>query len=367
MYYNNVFYQSYFNIIGGVETFLYELARLADANDRDFTIVYESGHPEQIKRLRQYCRVYQLNEIEKPIKCKRAFFNYNIAPIDCFEADEYIQIVHADFSSDVLRPYIDNIKREYQNDKITAKYAVSKNNAIKFKEVVGEDVKVLYNPIIVDEEPRIMTLVSAQRLSPEKGGKRIEALAQRLDERNISYIWHIFSDDRLSYNSPNIVYHQVTLDVRKWLKYADYTVLLSDTEGFPYTAYESLCLGTPLIITDLPMLSDLGADESNSIILDFDLSNLDVDKIYKSAGEFKFKYTPKSCDPWLELLEGKSTYKYKKPTPIEVRALMTYYDLELRRWIETDDIVTMLSDRAEFLIERGAVAYVTSEVKYDTN
>lgn len=367
MYYNNVFYQSYFNIIGGVETFLYELARLADANGRDLTIVYGTGHPSQIKRLKQYCRVYQLDEIEKPIKCKRAFFNYNIGPIDDFEAEEYIQIVHADFSSDILQSWIEGIKNEYQHDKITKKYAVSKNNAIKFKEVVGEDVEVLYNPIIIDDEPRIMTLVSAQRLSPEKGGERIEQLAKSLDERNISYIWHIFSNDRLSYQSPNIIYHQVTLDVRKWLKYADYTVLLSDTEGFPYTAYESLCLGTPLIITDLPMLPDLGTNESNSIVLNFDMSNLDVDEIYQRAGKFKFKYTPKSCDPWLELLEGESLYKYEKPVPTKVRAIMTYYDLDLQRWVEYDEVITTMSDRAKFLADKGAVAYVTSEVKNDNN
>ena len=72
----NVFYQYNINIIGGIETFLYELARLCFENHRDLTIVYRIGDEQQIRRLRKYCRCVSYQEIQKPIKCKRAFFNY---------------------------------------------------------------------------------------------------------------------------------------------------------------------------------------------------------------------------------------------------------------------------------------------------
>ena len=250
------------------------MARLTSEHNRDLTIVYRSGDPIQIARIRKYCRIVSLAEIEKPIKCHKAFFNYAVDAIDLFEADEYIQIIHADFKSEILQGWIHS---NPQSDKITTRYAVSTNNAKSYTEVTGREVKgVLYNPIHIEDEPRVMTLVSAQRMSSEKGVTRIKTLVKMLDRAKIPYVWHIFADKPVDMESENVMFHKTTLDVRKWLKYADYTVLLSDTEGFPYTIYESLCLGTPIIVTPLLMLDELGATSKNSIVLDFDMSNVDV-------------------------------------------------------------------------------------------
>lgn len=355
--YINVFYQYNIYIIGGVETFLYELAKLSSNYKRDLTIVYRIGDAQQIARLKRYCRVIRYEDIEKPIKCKRAFFNYAVDIIDNVEADEYIQIVHVDFKSESLVDYPIVI-----SDKITKYYAVSENNAKSFRELTGrDDIEVLYNPLTIEDEPRIMTLVSAQRLTSEKGGKRLEAVAKLLDDSNISYVWHIFSNDRLKYDSPNIIYHKITLDIRKWLKYADYTVLLSDTEGFPYTAYESLMLGTPLIITELPMLPELDVDETNSIVLKFDLSNLDVDEIYEKAGTFKFDYSAKPTK-WLQLLKGKSTYEFKLAKIVVTK---DYFDIEEQRKVAVGDIYEVPMHRADYIVNKGFAEYY--EVNYGTN
>lgn len=346
----NVFYQYNLNIIGGIETFLYELARLCSENKRDLTIVYRVGDEQQIRRLRKYCMCIAYSEIKKPIKCKRAFFNYALDIINDVEAEEYIQLVHADFKSDILEGY-----PLLQSDKITKYYAVSKNNAKSFFELTGKKIDVIYNPLTLDDEPRIMTLVSAQRLTNEKGPKRLEKVITELDKHNIPYIWHIFSNDRLSVNSENVVYHKPTLNIRRWLKHADYTVLLSDTEGFPYTAYESLGLGTPLIITKLPILSELGANSNNSIALDFDLSNLDVEDIYNRAGTFKFSYKLKD-KKWLDLVKGESTYV--PPTTVQVKVINTYFSLALNRNVNVDEIIECEKARAELLVDKGFATYL---------
>lgn len=347
--YSNVFYQLHINKIGGIETFLYELARLSHEHKRDLTIVYRSGDPVQISRIRKYCRILSLAEIEKPIKCHKAFFNYAVDAIDFFEADEYIQLIHADFKSDILQGWI---HKNPQFDKITTRYAVSANNKKSYEEVTGYLVKdVLYNPIRIEEEPRVLTLVSAQRMSGEKGVNRIKALVKMLDKAKIPYVWHIFADNPVDMESENVMFHKATLDVRKWLKYADYTVLLSDTEGFPYTVYESLCLGTPVIVTPLLMLDEMGVNSKNSIILDFDMTNVDVNEIYKKAGNLKFKYEPKP-DGWLKLLPEESDYTY---TVVKVRALMTYYDVYLSVKIEEGEVYEVPSERAEILSERKFV------------
>ena len=344
--YNNVFYQLHINRIGGIETFLYELARLSHEHNRDLTIVYRSGDPLQIARIRKYCRIVSLAEIEKPIKCHTAFFNYAVDAIDLFEADEYIQLIHADFKSDILQDWI---HKNPQSDKITSRYAVSTNNAKSYKEVTGREVNgVLYNPIHIEEEPRVMTLVSAQRMSPEKGVTRIKTLVKMLDTAKIPYVWHIFADNPVDMDSENVMFHKTTLDVRKWLKYADYTVLLSDTEGFPYTLYESLCLGTPIIATPLLMLDEMGVNPENSIILDFDMLNVDVQEIYDKSGTFKFKYEKKP-DGWLKFLQGESNYEYKS---VMVKALRAYFDMYLNTKIEQGEVYEVPSERADILIER---------------
>lgn len=92
----------------------------------------------------------------------------------------------------------------------------------------------------------------------------------------------------------------------------------------------------PVIITDLPVLKELGVNHGNGFILDFDMSNLDVHEIYEKAGKFKFEYQPKK-DIWGELLtDVKSTYEEEKNMKYRVRATSKYqynddYDLELSR------------------------------------
>lgn len=353
--YQNVFYQLHISNIGGIETFLYELARLSCKHGRDLTIVYRTGDPAQIERISGYCRILPLSNMEKPIKCHKAFFNYAVDAIDDFEADEYIQIIHADFKSDILQGWIHN---NPQSDKITTRYAVSTNNAKSYEEVTHRIVTgVLYNPIQIDDEPRVMTLVSAQRMSGEKGVKRIQKLVKLLDNAQIPYVWHIFADNVVQMDSENVMFHKMTLDVRKWIKYADYTVLLSDTEGFPYTVYESLCLGTPVIVTPLLMLDEMGASAENSIVVNFDMSDVDVEKIYERAGTFHFEYKPKP-DGWLNLLTGKSTYKYIAPEYVKIRASMRYLDTALNRTVEEGEVYKVTKERAKLIVDKGMANYI---------
>ena len=51
----NLFYVSNFNVIGGVETFIYELTK--KYKDLDITVVYRTGHVNQIARISKNVRV----------------------------------------------------------------------------------------------------------------------------------------------------------------------------------------------------------------------------------------------------------------------------------------------------------------------
>lgn len=317
MKYSNVYYQEHLNYIGGVETFLYELAR--KYCDRDLTIIYSTGDKEQIKRIKKYARCIKYNG--EPIECDRAFFNYSTKIIDNIKAKEYIQIVHADFKDPSLTNYPPII-----SDKIQKYYGVSKNNAKSFKELTNRDCGVAYNPIVIEAQPRLLRLIAPQRLTNEKGGHRLEYLVKELDKAGIFYQLEIFSNGRLSISSPNVIYREPTVNVRQYIANSDYLVLLSDTEGFCYGLYEALTMGVPVICTKLPILDEMGVNKDNGIVLDFDMSNLDVNEIYNKAGKFKFDYEIKQ-DIWGELLTNvKSTYKEELDMKYRVEALSTYED-----------------------------------------
>lgn len=318
----DIFYQHNVLRIGGVETFIYELAR--KYKDRDLTVYYSYGDADQLRRLSRYVRVVKYDG--QRIQCDRAFFNYNLSIIDNVEAREYIQIVHADFACDYYKNY-----KPIQDERINKYYAVSENSRRSFEKLTGHACGLAYNPITIDDEPRVMRLISAQRLSPEKGGKRLEQMIRVLDRERIPYEWTIYSTERLNVASPNVIYKAPVLDIRKYIKSADYMVLLSDSEGFSYGLYEALCMRTPVVMSRLPITDELGVvDGVNGFIIDLDLSNLDVRKIYENAGKMNFSYKPKD-DIWGELLSPtKSTYQEELKMKKQVKATSKYEELEVR-------------------------------------
>ena len=54
--YKNLFYYKHVNAIGGVETFFYEIAKKY-GKDHDITLLYQTGDPKQLQRLRELIRV----------------------------------------------------------------------------------------------------------------------------------------------------------------------------------------------------------------------------------------------------------------------------------------------------------------------
>lgn len=340
----NIFYFRKINKIGGIETFFYQLAK--KYKDYDITIYYNDGDPKQIKRLKKYVRVkkYQGEEIV----CDKAFFNFNIDIINNVKANEYIQIVHGDYKAMNIKPNT--------HSKITKYLGVSKQVCKTFKEVTGFDCELIYNPIQIDKPRKVLNLISATRLTAEKGKNRIIKLANLLEENNIPYLWTIFTDDTNSIKNPNIIYMKPKLDIINYIANADYLVQLSDNEGYCYSVIESLCVGTPVIVTDCPVFKELGIkDGENGFILDFDLSNINIKAIYENS--LKFKYEPNK-DIWYKYLaEGESEYQKELKTKCKVQCIENFYDIENNNKLRTkeDDPFIVNKVRAEELEQLGLV------------
>ena len=220
--------------------------------------------------------------------------------------------------------------------KITKYLGVSKQVCDTFKEMTGYDTELVYNPIKIDKPKKVLNLISATRLTKEKGKDRIIKLSKLLDEAKIPYLWTIFTDDVNAIKNPNIIYMKPRLDIIGYMANADYLVQLSDNEGYCYSVVESLTIGTPVIVTEVPVFKEIGVkDGENGFILDFELSTVPVENIYK--GLPKFEYKPKE-DNWKYILEkGKSTYKEEREMKVKVKCIRNYLDMQLNKNVTTDD------------------------------
>ena len=342
----NIFYFRHINKIGGIESFFYYLAK--KYKDYDITIYYETGDIYQIKRLSKFVRVKQYNG--EHIKCDKAFFNFNLDIIDNVEAKEYIQIAHGDYKAMGIKPNTHN--------KITKYLGVSNQVCKTYEEITGNETSLVYNPIKIDKPDRVLNLISATRLTAEKGKKRIIKFAKLLEENNIPYIWTIFTDDTNAINNPNIIYMKPRLDIINYIANADYLVQLSDNEGYCYSVVESLSVGTPVIVTDIPVFKEIGVKNGqNGFIVDFDLSNVNIKDIYQKS--LKFKYEPKE-DNWNEVLaKGESTYQKDLKTKVKVKCIKTYYDIDLQKYIyTTDKPYTVNKVRVEELISNNVAEFL---------
>ena len=275
-------------------------------------VYYETGDPEQVKRLAKNIEVHKHNG--EKIKCKRLFGQYGLDNfLPYVEAEEKYFIIHCDYK-----------KTKYAKPLIYTgfKYiAVSKVAGNSFKEMTGIDYELIYNPVAIDipnvKKSKKLKLISATRLSGDKGGWRMLKLMELLDKTGIDYEWDIYSNKskKITIESPHVNLKEPKLNLSKEIAESTYLVQLSDSEAFGLSVAESLILGTPVIVTDIPAFHEIGCNENNSIILDLNMLNVDIDKIINSKFDFKYK-PPKSN--WGKYLDNKSTYDPNELVEVEV-------------------------------------------------
>lgn len=337
----NMFYFYNINKIGGVENFFYELAK--KYNKFDIVVYYTSGDPDQIKRLRKYITVKKYNEGDI-IECEKAFFNYKANIIENVIAQEYYMIIHADYKQQRVVPNT--------HPKITKYIGVSQAVCDSFTELTGLPCELCYNPITLDPPKRTLHLVSATRLTKEKGKWRMKKLAKTLNDANIPFVWDIYTNDVNEIKEPNVRYQKPTLEINGKLSDADYVVQLSDSESYCYTMVQALMLKVPVIVCPWECLKELKVNNDYGFILPFDMNNIPVEDIYNK--HFDFEYIPPE-DRWNEILApGKSKLLEARKYMYKVRARKTYQDLkiadiELGRIPNRGETWYITKDRLDFL------------------
>lgn len=334
----NVFYFKTISQIGGCESWFYYLSKLY----KNMIIYYKEGHPEQIKRLAKNVEVhkYKDNEI---INCDNFFCCYAPDIIDNVNAKDYYHVIHCDYKKVKFSPIL--------NKKFSHYIAVSKLAGESFKELTGIDYELIYNPVAIDI-PKVekfndgkLHLISATRLTKEKGLKRMQKLAKMLENANIDYEWLVYTNRIREAIGNNVIYKEPKFNIIEDIAKADYLVQLSDCEAFCYSIVESLMVGTPVITTDLPVLKELGViHKKNAFICSFNMDNIEI--LYLVEKPLKIAYKPPKSD-WDKYLDNNSTYNANKL--VKVRSKKNIYLIEENKHIIRNQILELKRYRASEL------------------
>lgn len=258
---DTIVYFSDFNIIGGIETWIYNLSKRYE-----FSVVYRNIPVEQRNKFKD---IEFIKDVGQPIECDTLIFTL-IGYDPNIKAKKRILFIHGVYTdeSQYVMPECDEI------------YAVSKVAAECFEKVSGRKVKVLYNLVDIEETTKPLIIGVFSRLSKEKGKWRIEYLIDKLKASNKPFLMLIFTDLPFDESDKRVIFFEPVMNPTGWMSKCDYICQLSDTEAGCLTMQESLKMGIPVITTKLPILEEFGINETNAKILDFDMSNLDIEDLW---------------------------------------------------------------------------------------
>ena len=316
----NIFYVRNIHAIGGVETYVYELAK--KYKDYDIAVICKTIAPEQRKRLKKFCKVYI--HTNQKINCKVIITNWDTSIFDFVNEDaKKYTVLHTDYSNptEILglpkdRPDITYI-------------GITESSKKAFEEITGIDRTILCrNPYELEDDEPVLTLLSATRLSAIKGGDRMLQLANTLENLGIHFIWYVITTDEYKDNpiwkNKNIVHIPNRLDVGSLMRKADWYVQLSICEGDSYSLREALYRQLPIVVCELPYFKEIGIkDGENALFYKPDNSNAyEIAEKMKTPLKFTFN---KIEDGYNNILnKTKSYYEEERDMRYLVEATSKY-------------------------------------------
>ena len=363
-----IFYQSAFHQIGGVETMAYNWCWWL-RNYFDITVLYCSSDTERLKKMSKIVKMEKYDE-NKTYECDIFIRNsvWGIIPTN-IKAKRMIEMRHANY--------------KYLLDKGLL-YQQYKDMGIKEIVGCGEFVSKMSNEVLHDnpitiknillprkETNKVLRLISCTRLDPAKGWNRMLKMMGMMKDAGIKFEWNIFTNSTMyKCNYEEVHFYKQRYDIWDWLASADYTVLLSDSEGLPYTVQESLQYQVPCIVTDVGGCTELIKDGINGYVVPLDM-NFDINKIRKIPK--CPEYDNGALEKWLEYLEydGKKInvkeilkrMVEEKDMKFKVRALINFYDVEANELREAGKSEWECDGfRKDYLLEHKAVE-ILKEIK----
>lgn len=337
--------------IGGIETFIYNFCKTF-YNQYDILVLYDEIDIKQLIRLSKFVKVSKISDSIK-YKCETLIINRitDVAPKN-IAFQQKIQMCHTCKMGQSWTIPTDN-------DTIVFPSEVAKES---FNDKSGI---VIPNPLPEEPTNRALTLVTASRLDTfEKGKSRIIKLCELLKKSNIPFIWLMFTKTKLTSCPDGIIQMDARLDIKPYIKSADYLVQLSDAESFCYSIVEALTLGTKVITTPIDVLSEIGfVDKKTGYIIDYDLKDVDIDTIYANKDKtFNYVYdNNKVINSWEKLLgNNPPKHLYNPQELVQVLVTKDYNDIALATKLKAGTKLCMTRDRAETVRRAGYLKILES-------
>jgi glycosyltransferase involved in cell wall biosynthesis len=304
----------------------------------DIEFLYESGDLEQVQRIGQYVPV-DIYDPKKEYKCDVLIRN----SIWCgqpnnIKADKYIEMKHGDYK--VLKEQ--GLLEYHKWDKATDWIACSKFVAKQFEIVTGIKPEVMHNLLdVVEPTNRIWRLVSATRLTADKGWSRMQLMASMMKQAGIKFIWTVLTNTEIVAPMEEFRILTPRYDIKDFLADADFGVLLSDGEGNPYFVNECLQYGTPVIVTESGGCKEIIKDGKNGYVVPFSM-DFDIHRLFKKVPIVENYKQDITAEDWCAELGGAE----EKDRPViqsfvDVKILIGYNDNLLGKYLNTGDTVKM--------------------------
>ena len=340
-----VLYYNWVQQIGGVETFFYNFCKKM-SKYYDIAILYDRCDAAQIQRLRQLVPCYQHGTVR--IMCDTLIINGIFDKIpQKVTAKCKIRLVH---TCKIEKYGILSVP-----DDCDKTFFVSKASRDSF----GHSGEVISNMPGEIESKKALILLSATRMTAEKGYNRMIQLANRLRMNQIPFIWLVFTATNDSKFPEGFIKLPPNLDIKPYIAKADYLVQLSDVEAYCYSLQEALQLKVPVLTTPFEAIKEVGVkDGKNGYILPFNIDEMtdkDIQKIYLKIPKCQ-EYEDKSeaiIEQWRKILgDTVPTHSYKyDDSVVTIRCKCRFQDVMLNKRFNKGEYQTVNVERAKYLVE----------------
>lgn len=347
-----IIYQSRLCEMGGVETFLFNWCYIM-RNYFDIVLLYCTTDKQRLRKMQRLvkCEKYEDGkEYEADIVIRNSVWGkvpYKLKS----KLNRYIELRHANYK--FLKDK-GKLEQQYTKwDKVNEIVSCGEFVAEMSRLVMKDNPTVIKNILLPKRKTqKVLRLISCTRIDPEKGWNRILTMCDMLRIAGIKFTWDIFTNSYdYKSNYEELRMWKARDDIFDYVANADYTVLLSDSEGLPYTIQESLQYQTPCIVTDVGGCTELIKDGVNGYVVPLDM-NFDITRILDIpiCGE----YDNNAEELWLKYLGYKGPKKeieIVEERKMKVRALKDFGKI-----IDTD-INRVRAEGEEWIID---------EIRYET-
>ena len=359
-----IIYHKWILKMGGVETFIYNFC-VTMRDYYDITVMYETADLYQLARMFPYVKIEQI-DMKKQYYADVVINNTAswVKFPSNIHADKIYTVIHCDYT-DFMKFGVKPVLNEGHEFICVKGFARD-----SYEKLFNVSCDLIEGTLQPDYKPKkVLHLISATRLTPEKGLNRMKIFMAKLRASGIKFEWKIFTNEPFDVGAyPEVFIMKPCYDIIDWIADADYLAQFSDTEALCLSVRESLSVGTPVLVTDIPGF-DYIEEGKMGYKFKLDMSNVDIKKIYNNIPKVKWSEDKKTImDAWFAKIG--TPVEVKKPIinkdeKVKIRALIGYSDIVLGRFIQQGTIMEVTKERAFMLTHTDGKRPIIAEVIED--